>query len=558
MATVERRQLLSAVMSPAGTKIVVRGTRPENAEFMHSLPSARWNPSEFCWTCDPTPAAAERIVGAEFAAIEADDTVRRLATDFQIGRRRAIAATLREDLPQPSERVLDGWLHQLRAYHFANELPAAELACAMGTGKSKVAVDVIVNNRDQMVLITSPVSVLGVWRREFFKHATGWDNQVFIADTRWPVKRRAKEAAAFVERQRRTGRPAVVVVNYESVWRSEFGEWALAQLWDRIVGDEVHRIKAHNSECSKFAAKLYRRSGRRLGLTGTPMANGPLDIYGQYRFLDPGIFGTSWHRFANEFAVMSEQFPGQVLRYKNQEEFARRFGMIAYRVESDVLNLPDAVHSTIPVTLGAKAQRVYRELEREMIAQVGDGVVTTANALVKLIRLAQATSGFTSLDETKEIVDLGDEKAIALRDLLADFDRREPVVVFCRFRHDLDRVSEVAAQLGLKYGELSGRRHDLTEHATMPEWVDLLGVQYQSGGVGIDLTRSRYAVYYSPTYSLSDYDQSIARLNRPGQTRTVFCYHLAAAGTIDERIAKAVETKREIIEAVLELMRAGE
>lgn len=555
MATVERKQLLSATISPAGTKIVIRGTKPENAEFMHGLPTARWHKGECCWTCDATPAAAERIVGVDFAAIEADEAVRALATDFQIGRRRAIAATLRSDLPQPELRKLDGWQHQLRAYHFANELPAAELACAMGTGKSKVAVDLIQNNRDKTILIASPVSVLGVWRREFARHGESWEHQIHISDTRWTVKRRAKEAAEFLDRQRRTDRPAAVVVNYESIWRSEFGDWALSQLWDRVVADEVHRIKAHNSECSKFAAKLYGRSGRRLGLTGTPMTNGPLDIYGQYRFLDPGIFGTSWHRFSNEFAVMSEMYPGQVVRYKNQEEFARRFGLIAYRVESDVLNLPPAVHSVIPVQLGAKAQRVYRDLEREMITEIGDGFVTVANALVKLIRLAQATSGFTQLDESKEIIELGDEKAIALRDLLSDFDRAEPVVVFCRFRHDLDRVSEVAAQLNLRYGELSGRRHDLTDHATMPDWVDVMGVQYQSGGVGIDLTRSRYWVAYSPTYSLADYDQSIARLNRPGQTRTVFCYHLAAVGTVDERIAQAVEQKREIIEAVLELMR---
>lgn len=547
--------LLSATISPQGTKIVIRGTRPELADFIGSLPSARWHRGEFCWTCDATPAAAARLAENTLAAVEFDDQARALVTSFHESTRRALNATLAGDLPQPATRVHDAWMHQLRAYHFANALPGALGYVVMGGGKSKVSVDLTVNNQDQNVLIMAPVSVLGVWRREFAKHAVGWEHQVFICDTRWPVKKRCQQAALFVERQRRIGKPAVVVVNYESVWRSEFGEWCLSQMWDRVIADESHRLKAHDSHCSKFAAKLYPRSGSRLGLSGTALANGPEDAFGQYRFLEPGIFGTSWHRFKAEFTVENPYIPGAIVDYKNQDEFARRFGLICYRVEGDVLDLPPVTHTVIPVSLCAKAAKTYRELEREAISHVKEGVITTANALVKLIRLAQATSGFSQLDDTKEVVDLGDDKAIALRDLLADFDRREPVVVFCRFRHDLDRVAEVAAQLGLRYGELSGRRHDLTEHATMPDWVELMGVQYQSGGVGVDFCRARYAAYYSATWSLAEFEQSIARLNRPGQTRPVSCYHLAALGTVDEQIAASIERKRDIVEDVLARMR---
>ena len=74
----------------------------------------------------------------------------------------------------------------------------------------------------------------------------------------------------------------------------------------------------------------------------------------------------------------------------------------------------------------------------------------------------------------------------------------------------------------------------------------------QSGGVGIDLSRAAYAFYYSLGYSLGDYEQSLARLRRPGQTRCVRYYHLVCQGTVDEQVYAALRERRSVIEAVLQ------
>jgi len=76
-------------------------------------------------------------------------------------------------------------------------------------------------------------------------------------------------------------------------------------------------------------------------------------------------------------------------------------------------------------------------------------------------------------------------------------------------------------------------------------------VQIQSGGVGIDCTRAAYAFYYSLGFSLGDYDQSLARLRRPGQTRCVRYYHLVATGTVDEQVYAALRDRRTVIDAVM-------
>ena len=79
----------------------------------------------------------------------------------------------------------------------------------------------------------------------------------------------------------------------------------------------------------------------------------------------------------------------------------------------------------------------------------------------------------------------------------------------------------------------------------------MLAVQIQAGGLGLDLTKARYCVYYSPGFGLGEYLQSMARLHRPGQTRPVQYIHLIAAGTVDELVVRALDRKEDLIDRVL-------
>jgi len=86
----------------------------------------------------------------------------------------------------------------------------------------------------------------------------------------------------------------------------------------------------------------------------------------------------------------------------------------------------------------------------------------------------------------------------------------------------------------------------------------VLAVQIDSGGVGIDLTRARYAIYYSLGFSLGSYEQSLARIHRPGQTRPVEYIHLLARGTVDEKVMAALRTRADVVNSVLQQMRGQE
>jgi len=517
---------------------------------LKEIESARWKANIKLWSFAATPIVALKIDSVLPAGYQCDDGFRKLLEQaYKMGESQAMKDA--DDLPPIPCTRFPAWRHQLQAYWFAHDLPAAMLYMFMGTGKTKVAVDLIINRKHKLVLIACPKSVVSVWPKEFKKHA-GNDMYEVLPLSSNDIKKRTEAAKTFVRLQHTLGKQAIIVANYEMIWREPFASWLMTAGVDLVVCDESHRIKAPGSKVSAFLAKLADRVPYRLCLTGTPMPHSPLDVYGQYRFLDKGIFGTSFTKFRARYAVtvpLGDTGALKITGYQNQDELQEKFYSIAYRADQDVLDLPEAVHMTRDVELSAKTMRIYRDLEKDFYAQIDSGEVTISNALTKLLRLQQVCSGYVPSDDG-QILHVGDEKADVLADTLGDIDINEPVVVFCRFRQDLDRVREVCEKLGRSYAELSGRCNQLAEWQAGK--YNTIAVQIQAGGVGVDLTRACYNIYYSVGCSLGDYEQSLARSHRPGQTRTTFFIHIVATDTVDEKIYRSLEQKKEVVQAILD------
>jgi len=382
----------------------------------------------------------------------------------------------------------------------------------------------------------------GSWGKEFLP----------LGLTRGTTKKRAEKLRQQV--QAVSGdRSLVCMVNYEAVWRGELAEAITKTQWQAIILDESHRAKSPNSKTSKWLHRLAKAQphARRILLTGTPMPQSPLDLYGQARILDDEVFGTSFARFRARYANVHPMFASKVLSYKNQEEFGEKLDSISYRVEADdVLDLPETMHERIEIEMSPAMRKVYTGIAEELTAEIEQGTITVSNALNKLLRLQQVTSGFAHLTEGGTVpIDGTPAKRLALEDRLGDLPATEPVVVFCRFRNDLAEVQAAAKSLGREYAEVSGSRKDL-ERWQAGDAV-ILGVQIQSGGLGIDCSRAAYAFYYSIGFSLGDYQQSLARLHRPGQTRCVRYYHLVCKDSVDEQVYAALQNRQNVIEAVM-------
>lgn len=445
--------------------------------------------------------------------------------------------------------VTSPWDHQRRAFDFMKEKSGGLLAMDMGTGKSMTAVALALHWGCKKILILCPLSVVNVWPREFGRHSL--DKYRVMPLNKGSVVEKTDRANSFMKVSDIKGQPCVVVVNYESAWREPFRSFALKAGFDLLIMDESHRIKSAGGSASRFCYLLGKKTGRKLGLTGTPAPHSPLDLYGQFRAIDSDIFGFSFTRFKKRYAQMGGYLGYQVLGYKNKEEMNFKYKSITFEVsKEEALDLPEVTHIDIPCELNSKAMKVYQSLESNFYAEVDSGEITAPNCLVKLLRLQQITSGHITNDEG-EVNEIDNSKAKALEDLLEDTPPDQCTVVFCRFRKDLDKVQEIADRLGKKYGEVSGTRKDLTDNATIPDKIQILGVQLQSGGVGIDLTKAQTGVYYSIGFSLGDYLQSVARLHRPGQDAHVTFYHLVADKTIDRKVYRALQNKQDVVNSIL-------
>jgi SNF2 family DNA or RNA helicase len=241
----------------------------------------------------------------------------------------------------------------------------------------------------------------------------------------------------------------------------------------------------------------------------------------------------------------------QIVGVQNEAELQERFFSRAFRVTADeALDLPGVLWTSHYCDLEPKARKIYDELEAAFYSAVEEGEITAANALVKLIRLHQIASGHIVFDEDDSPTEISRHKYEALIDILEGLD--EPVVCFARFRADLRLVEEAAKYLDRRYGEVSGSRKDLNDEARFPKDLDILGVNIQSGGVGVDLTRARVAIYMSCGFSLGDFEQSAKRLDRPGQNHKVLYIRLITNHTIDETIYLALAARKNAVEAVLE------
>jgi SNF2 family DNA or RNA helicase len=474
----------------------------------------------------------------------------------------------REQFGETFESSTAAWPHQIKAFNFLKRINQGALFAAMGCGKSKIVVDLIQNLSLERVLIIAPKRAIEVWPKQFKIHGLS-RRGLAIVPLRDPMT--MTERADWLEMTPRVrGKCTVFVTNYAALVPgsekrpNHFAERLRKEDFDLVVMDESHHIKAPGGRTSKFAAVLSGRAKRRLCLTGTPMPNSPIDIYGQYRFLDPGVFG-SFREFQERFVVYGGFQMREVLGFKDEEELARRYGQIAFEVSKDVLDLPPVVENEVPVRLDRTSMRAHAELDNEMALEFGRGeTVTVSNILTKIIRQQQITSGYLPVvvtsdedgaEPVEKIQQMNSAKFEALREILGSVRAEEPVVVFYKFNYDLMQIKAAAEDLEAprRVMVISGGRDDHQEWQRA-EGGEVLAVQIKAGGEGIDLTRAAYTVYYSLTYSLGDMQQSKDRTHRPGQTRTTNYYYLVADGTVDESIMTCVRTKKSIVDFVREKM----
>ena len=446
--------------------------------------------------------------------------------------------------------------HQIAAYNLGITLPNAALLMEQGTGKTLTALAIIgrryLDGQIKRLLVVAPAAVVPVWQKEFAAFADYPADVLLLVGA---VKDRKKLLA---QKRQKSGLE-VAVINYEATWRmeKELAKWAA----DMIVCDESQRIKTPSSAQSKCLHRLGSKAKYKLILTGTPVTQGPLDFFSQYKFLDPNIFGTSFTAFRSRYALMGGFQGHQVVGYQNLPELINLAHSCAYRVtKEEALDLPEQLDQILYCQLEPAARRSYNELLKENITVLSEEkVITAQNVLSRLLRLSQLTGGFVGTGE--EAAEVSSAKLNLLEETLKEIMAGgKKVVVFARFTAEIQAIKKMLERLNLNYAYIAGEvaqklRGGEVERFQHDEDCKVFLAQTRTAGLGLTLTAADTAIFYSLDYSFADYDQARCRIHRIGQKNRCTYIHLLVQNTVDEKVLEVLKNKRSVADDVVDKWR---
>jgi len=404
------------------------------------------------------------------------------------------------------------------------------------------------------LLIVAPLSILGVWQEEFEKFA---DFSYTLCVLEGSCKKKAETLQDF------TGEGLnVIVINYESTWRLE--KELIAWKSDMIICDEGHKIKSHNTSVSKTMHKLGAISKYKMLLTGTPLTNKAIDIFSQYKFLNPNIYGQSFYSFRSKYFFMTGY--GQhtpVMKESMEDEFTRRMHSIAFRAtKAECLDLPETTDIIRKVALEPPAMKIYKNLVEQSYAELKSGEeVTAPNVLTRLLRLSQLTGGFLGNDATSVVEEVSKAKLTALEDIIdTSIEENQKLVIIARFVPEIQAIQKMLEKKGIGYSLIMGGINDRDEQVrkfqTDPNIPIFIG-QVATAGMGLTLTAASTMVFYSLDYSMSNYEQCRARIHRAGQKFPCAYIHLLAKNTVDLKVMQALKNKANLAKSLIDDWRNG-
>lgn len=560
--------------------ILTRRDVPSDRALVNSIPGGKWVAEEKAWRYMDKDITIQELLRhrGEFGQIS-PEAVNRLLEWTESQKRREeqaqnVKAIKANQVEGEVNLPLKNWTyrpHQVRAFQIGTTLERVALFMEQRTGKTPVTVAILghrfLQGQIKRVLIVSPLSVMGGWKKDGFKKMADYPNRVQILEGKVTQRK-----ATLNNWQDTEGELQVVIVNYDVI----FNLFEDLKAWkpDAIVIDEGHKIKKGTKQRSKAMHKLGKGVRYKILLTGTPINQAPLDIHSQFRFMDDAIFGNNFADFRNRYCVMGGYGGYEVLGYRILEtlkdgspnpyyikhladEYYNKVHNVSFRItREEVDGLPPVEPQNLYTRLEPSALKVYREMERESIVNLEGQNITAPIVLTRVLRLQQITGGFFQAED-ESIIQVSKAKMNTLFTKLDElFEDDKKVVVFARFTPEIKAISAGLASKGISHRVLDGsvkrvvRDLAIEDFQTKPE-VKVFVVQISAGGEGITLDAADATIFYSANFSLIDYEQATARIMAMNQSgKEVF--NIIAEDTVDEGVFYALSNKKDISRMIMD------
>jgi len=469
----------------------------------------------------------------------------------------------------------------------------------MGSGKSKILIDntsiLYTLGEVNGFLLVAPKGTYTNWaNREIPTHMPeDILKDAMIHVWRGGATRGEQQALTILcDGKLRSDKLNVFIVNTEAVAASKHAErWLRRFLEGRrtMLGvDESSTIRNPTAKRTKKLIALGGLAEYRRILTGTPVANSPLDLFAQFQFLEPGCLGhRNFFSFRARYAITERKnFGGRdvevVVGHRNTDKLSKLVAGLATVIrKEDCLDLPPKVYEEWSVPLTAEQARMYKELRDYATTELSAGnFMTTTSVITQLLRMHQLVCG-TATSEDGEGMDVDCARPGELMKIL-DGVGDQRVIVWCNYRNDVRRVCEALGQAGISHVEYHGgtsqEDRSLAIYRFQGELRENVPGQYRdagwdwwqgdlcpeqnraqvfvgtphAGGYGITLTAASVVVYYSNSYDLEKRLQSEDRAHRIGQTRSVTYIDMISPGTVDEKIVAALKRKETLANLIMD------
>jgi SNF2 family DNA or RNA helicase len=495
--------------------------------------------------------------------------------------------------------MLELYTHQREGVAFLAQRNAAMLADEMGLGKTREALcaakQLFDERKIDRVLVLAPAAVRYSWLEEIKKLS---EQKLVVIWCSYNVKEQIVSAQKLAELVRQL---PLLVVSYALLPQVKhvkaLTKWC-ASGSTLLVCDESSFLKNRAAKQTVSSIEIAHSCAYRWLLTGTPVANSPLDLWSQSVVMSAGLNGRvgriggplaqfkSFYQFRARYAVLKLTNFGaarsfqQVVAYQNLSELTKRFAPYVLRREKkDCLDLPDKTYVVREVELNKKTWAIYQELRREaLLALPDEDVKPEPNAAVRLLRLCQLTSGHVGtgqqMTDAEEFLqqeggrvgiligastDVSSEKLDFIVDALLDGELRDEqaVIVWTRWRRERERLVKMLPSNKLTVLQIFGgqsqkqREQDIAAFQSGNNPKRVLMAQVHAGGFGLNLTAASTAVYLSNTFSYTDRIQSEDRCHRIGQKRSVTYVDVVAVGpkgqrTVDHHVLECLRAKKDI------------
>ena len=431
-----------------------------------------------------------------------------------------------------------GWLHFLRDFGFGGCL-----ADDMGLGKTVQVLALLEGRRRSRAkkdetkkpsIVVAPTSLVFNWLEEASRFTPKLKMFNYTGLDR---KRRLQQTPDY----------DVLLTSYGTLRRD------IADLnnteFDYAILDEAQAIKNHKSQASKACRLL--RADQRLAMTGTPIENHLGELWALFDFLNPGLLGRS-----TSFGTLSKNGDGdQTVHFLSQA--LRPF--ILRRTKQQVLKeLPTKTEQTLYCEMPAKQRKQYNELRdhyRQLLTKKvrQQGLKRSKmHVLEALLRLRQAACDPRLLDAKNGT--MGVKLSVLVEQLEEVLGEGHKALVFSQFTSLLALVRTEFDAQQWNYSYLDGRTRKRAEKVKQfqeDKKCQIFLISLKAGGQGLNLTAADFVFILDPWWNPAVEAQAVDRAHRIGQKRSVTAYRLICKGTVEEKILKLQESKRQLAESII-------